>query len=209
MPRPRLNLLSLELIADAAIELADSGETFGVNALARRLGVTPSSLYNHVDGKDAIVELMRTRLGERYLPEPISGEWDEIVTGTVRGLRRLYADHPLIVPLLVGKTITAPGVIASYDRLATALSGAGVPDDEVLAIVAIVDAYAMGFGLDLTSPDEIWSSAVPTETLGRLMTDAETGRQRSDRAFEIGLEMLVDSLRHRVDAARSGADPER
>ena len=202
MPRPRVNLLSVELIADAAIELADSGETFGVNALARRLGVTPSSLYNHVDGKDAIVELMRTRLGERYLPEPISGKWDDIVTGTVRGLRRLYADHPLIVPLIVGKTITDPGVIASYDRLATALVEAGLPDDEVLAVVAVVDAFAMGFGLDVTSPDEIWSGEVPTETLGRLMTDAATGRERSDRAFEIGLEMLVASLRARVERPR-------
>lgn len=205
MPRPRVNLLSVDLIADAAIELADSGETFGVNALARKLGVTPSSLYNHVDGRDAIVELMRARLGERYLPEPVAGDWDDIVIGTVRGLRRLYADHPLIVPLIVGKTITDPGVIASYDRLATALADAGVPDDEVLAIVAIVDAYAMGFGMDLTSPDEIWSSDVPTATLGRLMTDAATGRERSDQAFEIGLEMLVASLRARVDAARSGA----
>ncbi|WP_194409890.1 TetR/AcrR family transcriptional regulator [Microbacterium cremeum] len=199
MPRPRVNLLSVDLIADAAIELADSGETFGVNALARRLGVTPSSLYNHVDGRDAIVELMRARLGERYLPDPVSGEWDEIVVGTVRGLRRLYADHPLIVPLLVGKTITDPGVIANYDRLATALVDAGLPDDEVLAIVAVVDAFAMGFGLDVTSPDEIWSADTPTTTLARLMADAATGRERSDRAFEIGLEMLVASLRLRVE----------
>jgi AcrR family transcriptional regulator len=197
-----VNLLSVELIADAAIELADSGETFGVNALARKLGVTPSSLYNHVDGKDAIIELMRARLGERYLPEPVTGEWDEIVTGTVRGLRHLYAEHPLIVPLIVGKTITDPGVIASYDRLATALSAAGVPDDEVLAIVAIVDAYAIGFGLDLTSPDEIWRPGIPTTTLGRLIEDAATGPERSDRAFEIGLEMLVESLRLRVAGHR-------
>ena len=43
MPRPRVNLLSVDLIADAAIELADSGETFGVNALARR-GLSTSEI---------------------------------------------------------------------------------------------------------------------------------------------------------------------
>ena len=120
-----------------------------MNALARRLGVTPSSLYNHVDGKDAIIELMRGRLSRRYLPAVVTGEWDAVVIGTVRALRRLYAEHPLIVPLIVGKTITDPGVIAGYDRLATALVEAGVADDEALAIVAIVDAYAIGFGMDL------------------------------------------------------------
>lgn len=202
MPRPKVNLLSVDLIADAAIELADSGERFGVNALARRLGVTPSSLYNHVDGKDAIIELMRGRLSRRYLPEVVAGEWDDVIVGTVRALRRLYAEHPLIVPLIVGKTITDPGVVAGYDRLATALVDAGVPDDEVLAIVAIVDAYAIGFGLDLASPDEIWRPDTPTATLGRLITDAERGAERSDRAFEIGLEMLVASLRLRVESRR-------
>lgn len=199
MPRPRVNLLSVDLIADAAIELADSGDTFGVNALARRLGVTPSSLYNHVDGKDAIIELMRARLGARYLPEPITGEWDDVVAGTVRALRHLYAEHPLIVPLLVGKTITDPGVIGSYDRLATALAGVGLPDDEVLAVVAIVDAFTIGFGLDLASPDEIWRPDIPTVTLGRLIADAARGAERSDAAFEIGLEMLIAALRLRIE----------
>lgn len=203
MPRPKVNLLSVDLIADAAIELADSGERFGVNALARRLNVTPSSLYNHVDGRDAIIELMRSRLGVRYIPDRIDGDWDEVVTVTVRNLRTLYADHPLIVPLLVGKTITSPVVIASYDALATALVEAGFPDDDVLAIIAIVDAFAIGFGYDVASPDEIWRPETPTRTLGRLVADAERGRERSDRAFEIGLELLVDSLRRQLDRAQT------
>lgn len=206
MPRPKVGRLSIELIADAAIDLADSGEAFGVNALARRLGVRPSSLYNHVDGKDEIIELMRARLGERYLPEPPTGSWQDVVVGTVRSLRRLYADHPFIVPLLVGKTITDPHVIASYDRLATALVDGGVPDREVLAVVAIMDAFAMGFGLDVTSPDEIWRPGVPTQTLGRLLADAAHGSERSEQAFEIGLEMLVASLRLRVQGGSPASD---
>lgn len=198
MPRPKVNLLSVDLIADAAIELADSGERFGVNALARRLGVTPSSLYNHVDGRDAIVELMRSRLGARYIVEPVTGGWDEVVTATVRGLRMLYAEHPLIVPLLVDKTITSAVVIDNYDRLATALVEAGFPEDEVLTIVAVIDAFTIGFGYDVASPDEIWRPEKPTVTLGRLVADGQRGRERADRAFEIGLEMLLDSLRLRL-----------
>jgi AcrR family transcriptional regulator len=204
MPRPKVNLLSVDLIADAAIELADSGERFGVNALARRLGVTPSSLYNHVDGRDAIIELMRERLGSRYFPERVTGEWDHVVRVIVGNLRTLYADHPLIVPLLVGKTITAPVVIDNYDRLATALAEAGFPDEEVLAIVAIVDAFAIGFGFDVASPDEIWRPETPTRTLGRLVAEAESGRERSDRAFDIGLEMLIDSLRRQLERTQAG-----
>lgn len=203
MPRPKVRLLSADLIADAAIELVDSGEPFGVNALARRLGVTASSLYNHVDGRDAIVELMRSRLSQRYLSAPKEGSWEDVVVGTVRTLHRLYADHPLIVPLLVGKTITDPHVIAEYDALATALVDGGFPDEEVLTLISILDAFALGFGLDRTSPEEIWHAADGTRTLGRLIADAATGEERSEQAFEIGLSLLMQALRQRLD--ESGA----
>jgi AcrR family transcriptional regulator len=203
MARPRVPLLSADRIADAAIELVDSGDAFGVNALARRLGVTPSSLYNHVDGRDGIIELMRGRLGARYLAELPSGAWDDVVIGTMRGMRRLYAEHPNVVPLLVGKTITDDTVIASYDALATALVEGGFPDEEVLAVVAVLDSFALGFGLDLASPDEIWQPQGETRSLGRLVADAERGRPRSDHAFELGLELLIDSLRLRLARARA------
>jgi AcrR family transcriptional regulator len=198
MPRPRVRLLSVDLIADAAIELVDSGEPFGVNALARKLGVTPSSLYNHVDGKDAIVELMRGRLSQRYLAAPKTGGWEDVVTATIRTLHRLYAEHPLIVPLLVGNTITDPHVIAEYDALATALVDGGFPDDDVLTLVAILDAFALGFGLDQTSPEEIWRPGDDTRTLGRLIAGAKVGEERSEQAFEIGLDLLMQALRSRL-----------
>ena len=141
---------------------------------------------------------MRSRLGARYIVEPVTGGWDEVVTATVRGLRMLYAEHPLIVPLLVDKTITSAVVIDNYDRLATALVEAGFPEDEVLTIVAVIDAFTIGFGYDVASPDEIWRPETPTVTLGRLVADGQRGRERADRAFEIGLEMLLDSLRLRL-----------
>lgn len=202
MPRPKVPLLSAERIADAALDLVDSGAAFGVNALARRLGVTPSSLYNHVRGRDEIVELIRGRLAEQYLPEPPTGVWDHVVAETLRAERRMYAEHPNAVPLIVGKTITDPLVIASYDNLATALLGAGFPEDEVLVVVAILDSFALGFGLDLASPDDIWRPQGATETLGRLLANAQRGPARSDRAFDEGLEMLLDSLRLRLARLR-------
>lgn len=198
MPRPKVALLSPERIADAALALVDSGEPFGVNALARRLGVTASSLYNHVDGRDGIIELMRGRLGELYLVAPDEREWDAYLEALLRKERRMYAEHPLVVPLIVGKTIEHPVVIAAYDHLATVLLDAGFPEDELLAVIAIIDAFAIGFGLDLASPEHIWRPGGETRTLGRLLADAEVGDTRSDRAFEIGLALLLDALRSRL-----------
>lgn len=204
MPRPRTPLLSTDRIADAAMELVDESAPFGVNAIARRLGVTPSSLYNHVAGRDEIVELMRGRLVQRYTAEPLDGTWDEVVERVLRAQRRMYAEHPFLIPLIVGKTITDPSVISSYDRLASALAEAGFPEDDVLEVIGIIDAFSIGFGLDLASPDDVWRPETPTETLGRLVEAGARGTARSDRAFEGGLELLLDGLRLRL--ARYEAD---
>jgi AcrR family transcriptional regulator len=198
MPRPRTPLLSTDRIADAAMELVDEGAPFGVNAIARRLGVTPSSLYNHIAGRDEIVELMRGRLVQRHTPGSLDGTWDQVVERMLRAQRRMYAEHPFLIPLIVGKTITDPSVIASYDRLAAALAEAGFHEDDVLEVIGIIDAFSIGFGLDLASPDDVWRPETPTEVLGRLVEGGARGAERSDRAFEAGLELLLDGLRLRL-----------
>jgi len=198
MPRPSTPLLSPEIIGDAGLALSRAGEPFGVNAIARRLGVRPSSLYNHVDGMDGIVELIRGRLLATYRLE-VSGErWEDYVLTMLRALRQMYADHPRLVPFLVGKTITSPDVIEVYDELATVLAEGGFPEEEILSIIAVVDAFAIGFGLDLAAPDDVWRPEGETRTLGRLIDSGERGRARADRTFELGVSVLIDSLRARL-----------
>src|SRR6478609_10765993 len=140
MPRPSTPLLSPEIIGAAGLTLARGGRPFGVNAIARELGVRPSSLYNHVDGMDGILELIRGQLVQGYLVQWDGEPWDVFVLAVLRTQRRMYADHPQLVPLLVGKTITHPAVIAAYDDLASALVDGGFPEDEVLSVIAVIDA---------------------------------------------------------------------
>lgn len=201
MPRPRTPILSVDRIADAAIELVDEGAGFGVNALARRLGVTASSLYNHISGRDEIIELMRARLAAQSIPDiPEDVGWHEVVSLIVRGQREMYAAHPFVVPLIVGKTITDPGVIIAYERMASALITGGFPDDDVLTIISVIDSFSLGAGLDLAAPDDVWEPTESAATLSRLLKASGQGRERSDRAFETCLQLLLDSLRMRLAA---------
>ncbi|WP_179150738.1 TetR/AcrR family transcriptional regulator C-terminal domain-containing protein [Leifsonia sp. NCR5] len=198
MPRPSSPILSPDRIADAAIELVDAGKPFGVNALARQLGVTPSSLYNHVDGRDAIVELMRGRLAERaaiVVPDGLA--WDAVVEYVVREQRAMFSAHPLVLPLLVGKPVTDATVLGYYEALAEALLDAGFPEGDVLVIVAILDAFALGSGLDLSAPPQVWRARQGT-ALARLVDTGEPGDVRADRAFDLGVELLLGSLRARL-----------
>jgi hypothetical protein len=112
----------------------------------------------------------------------------------------MYAAHPFVVPLIVGKTITDPGVITAYERMASALITGGFPDDDVLTIISVIDSFSLGAGLDLAAPDDVWEPTESAATLSRLLKASGHGRERSDRAFETGLQLLLDSLRMRLAA---------
>ena len=59
MARPRTTLLSRDIIGRAAIEFVDAGKDLQVVPLAKHLGVSVSSLYHHVDGRDGVNRAMR------------------------------------------------------------------------------------------------------------------------------------------------------
>lgn len=200
MPRPSQPILSVDRISQAALQLIDSGHPFGVNALARALGVTPSSLYKHVTGRDEIIELVRGLLARTYDDGRQLESWEDVVENHLRVERRIYTEHPHVVPLIASLTVTHDAVIARIDRLASVLLDAGFPDDDVLVIIQLMDALAIGSGLEYAAPDDIWVPATETETLGRLLATASRGHERSDRAFEIGVRMLIATLQEMLDA---------
>lgn len=209
MARPRTPLLSTARIADAALALVDAGRPFGVNAVARELGVTPSSLYNHVSGRDEIVELMRGRLVDRYRLERGDDDWDVFLAQAVRLQRRMYGEHPFLIPLIVDQTISDRPTLLWYDELAAALADAGLPDEELTRAITLIDALAIGFGLDLAGAENPWGDAGGTAVLGRAVAAGPTGRGRSESAFEWGLEQLLDSLRGRLVPTAASRDPRR
>ena len=204
VPRPKVPLLSVERIVDQALAMIDDGARFGIVDLARRLDVNPSSLYNHVSGRDEIIELIRGRLADDFdIAVQPGTPWDDVVEYVVRRQRAMFATHPLYLPLLVGKTVTDPRVISYYEDLAAALGLAGFPDAEVLDIVAMLDAFALGSGLDLSAPVEVWKTPDAAGALGRLLASADDGVSRSERAFELGLRFLLAGLRDRLSTITS------
>ncbi|UUX58717.1 TetR/AcrR family transcriptional regulator [Glutamicibacter halophytocola] len=199
MARPHQPVLTADIIADAAIALIDSGQPFGVNALARALGVKPPSLYNHVQGLEAIIELVRGRLSSRYMAElPIDAPWDQVIELIIRAERLMYTSHPRIIPLIATSTVTEPRVILAYDTIASAMVDAGFPDNEVLVLIQLMDAFTLGSGLDYAASDVVWQPEGETRNLGRLLRLEPKGTVRNNQAFEIGLEMLLTTLRARL-----------
>ena len=103
MGRPLLPLISVEALTTAALELVDESGDFSFPKLAKRIGVSQSSIYNHVSGRDEILELLRHRIitEEPYRPVDHS-DWEAALRVLIRAYRDAFARHPRLAPDQLG-----------------------------------------------------------------------------------------------------------
>jgi AcrR family transcriptional regulator len=205
MPRPRSALLSVDLIVEAALKLVDQTGDFSFPRIARELGVSQSSLYNRISGREHIVELLRAHLfASNPLPAIEDAPWDEALRLLIRGYRDCFAPHPKLVPLLVTQTVRAPEVIALYEDLARTLERSGLDAADVAPALSLIDYFALGAALEYTAPEEVWAPA-PDQypALSRAVAPNPSALERIERAFDFGMETLVAGIanqaKHKVN----------
>lgn len=207
MGRPLTPLLSVELIAETAIQIIDSGEPFSMRRLAKRLGVSPPALYNHVESKEALVELIRGSIAAAHpLPKEEPGTWVDRVAAIARAQRAAYSAHPHVVPLLIGVPIADPAVLEIYRALASALASAGFDDAEVRVLLEVIDSFAIGNALEQKAPQEIWVDRHDDGALARAMRSWSDPQALLDEAFETGLEFVLGGMQTRLGNRQSGEE---
>ena len=207
MARPRKALLDLERIADTALELVDETGDFTVPEMARRLGVQTASIYHHVDGRSGIVELLRARIGAEMDTALLVGRpWEPALRDFARSYRAAFAAHPQLVPLLTGETVRAPVVLDCYEKLVVLMEQAGFPAPVIMTALTAFENFILGAALDLAAPEVMW--AIPDGTaaprLAAALAAQPTGASRADRAFDFGIDVLIDGL---VRLLRPAAQP--
>jgi AcrR family transcriptional regulator len=198
MGRPPTPLLSTDRIASAAMELVNATGGFTIPDLAKKLQVSPSSLYNHVTGRDQIVELLRERaMSEVQLPDDEPARpWADVVADVLRSYRHSYARYPRLIPLLTAYPVNSSHAIGMYNVLAVTLHRAGFDAADTLRAITLMDCFVLGSALDAAAPEEPWKSGgeVGPELAAALATGGpQPGR--ADDAFEYGLAALIRGLR--------------
>lgn len=197
MARPPSPLLSVEAIVDAALVLVDETGDFSFPKVARRIGVSQSALYNRIDNREHIIELMRGRLFSDQVIPPLEGlPWDEALRVLVRAYRDGFAEHPRLVPLLVSQTVQDLGVVGLYENIAITLERAGLEQAHIGPAIATIDYLALGAALELTAPAVVWAPpAGEFPALHRATALSESVEQRAEAAFAFGLDVLVAGVR--------------
>lgn len=197
MGRPSKPLLSTDRIAGAAMDLVNKTGGFTVPELARALKVSPSSLYNHVAGREQIVELLRERaMSDVTLPaDDPQRPWTDVVADIMRSYRQSYARYPRLIPLLTAHAVNSDHALTMYNVLAVAFDRAGFDPADTLRAITLIDSFVLGSALDVAAPDEPWQAGadVGPEFAAALATGS-TKPERADDAFEFGITVLLRGL---------------
>ncbi|PZF80432.1 TetR/AcrR family transcriptional regulator [Jiangella anatolica] len=199
--------LNRDRVIAAAVALADEKGSAGVSmrALAGRLGVEAMSLYNHVGGRDDLLDgMVDAVFGEIALPA--SGvEWRTAMRARAVSARAALVRHPWAVGLLDSRGRPGPATLRHHDSVLGVLRTGGFSVAAAVRAVSLIDSYLYGFVLqELSLPfggrDEL--DRVAGDILGSLPAGhphlAEVIAQRPDvdpaAEFDAGLALILGAL---------------
>lgn len=126
--------LSREVIVAAAEAVAERSGFAGtsIRAVAAELDVTPTALYNHVSGKDELVDAVADLFVARLLAQELPTDPIARVRELVRRLRKAGIDHPGLLSSVAGHIPDqAPSAQLDFsEQLLDALVAAGATETQ-------------------------------------------------------------------------------
>jgi AcrR family transcriptional regulator len=173
--------LDTEQVLDAAVSLADEGlDQVTFARLAEILGVRAPSLYNHVNGRAALLRLIMLRgLGE--LADAIAAAAAGLAGGeALRASANAYRDYALAHPGSYEATLAAP---AEHDRELQAAA------ERLLGLMASILR-----GWKLQRDDEIDAIRILRSALHGFVTLERRGGFAMSRDLDASFRALIDTL---------------
>jgi AcrR family transcriptional regulator len=210
--RPKREPLSRDRVVIAAMALADEKGVAGVTmrTIAGRLGVEAMSLYNHVAGRDGILDgMVDAVFSEIELPTPTTA-WKQAMRDRADSARAVLRRHPWAVGLLDSRSQPGPATLRHHDAVLGALRGGGFSVVMAAHAFSVIDSYLYGYVLqELSLPfsgpaeiDEIADGILQDPAVGayphltELITEhaLKPGYDYGEE-FEYGLTLILDALR--------------
>jgi len=204
--------LSRARILAAAVQLVDLDglEALTMRRLAEELNVDPMSLYNHVDGKDALLDGIAEALWNEVEVPADDVDWKQALQSFAISLRGLAHRHPHSFGLLLGRGVMPARELQAIDATIGALERAGLNREQAAEMIRTLFAYAVGCGmLELSTPPPAGATRMEqivslTRTLpqdapfhlielARLLCDCDM-----DYQFKLGLDLIVSGLETRL-----------
>lgn len=211
--------LTRERLIEGAIAVADAGGlgALTLRSLADALGVRPMTPYHHVANKDEILDgMIDAVFGEIALP-PADAGWRPAIRERAVSARHVLRRHPWAVGLMDSRRSPGPATLRHHEAVIGTLRRGGFPIEMVGHAYSLLDSYTYGFAVqEAALPMDADDAPAMVETfleqldpvefpnLAELATEyARSGDQGADE-FEVGLDLVLDSLEWLLTQHRRG-----
>jgi AcrR family transcriptional regulator len=182
-PKPTLNR---EMVIEAALDLIDSEGLGALNLrkLASRMGISAMTPYYYFEDK---AELLAAMVG--YAMAPLASGldpnllWDNQIEAAMHHLHETLMRHPGVVELIIAESDTLR-LDEFRQSLITTLQKAGLSRDRSADMLRSLISYILGY------------------TLLNRLRPRQPNRGAPPNSFDLGLEMMMRSLREEVDGPR-------
>jgi AcrR family transcriptional regulator len=202
--------LSRDQVLRAAVTLADEG---GIGALSMRklgqaLGVEAMSLYNHVAGKEGLLDgMIDIVFGEIGLPSGGDG-WRQAIRRRAISAREVLGRHRWAIGLMESRRSPGPATLRHHDAVLGCLREAGFSVELTAHAYSLIDSYIYGFALQEASLpfDTGEEAAQVAQDISAMMGGEypylaeiaavhvlQPGYQYGQE-FETGLDLILDAL---------------
>lgn len=199
----------------AAVELADEGgiESVTMRRLGRRLGVEAASLYNHVAGKDDLLDGMADLVAAEIDLPSAGVEWKEAMRRRAVSARDVFSRHRWAAGLIASRQRNGPGSLSYADRVLGILLQAGFSARIAAHAFVALDSYIHGFEQErsnLSVDDNVDTAEAAREVLAAIphgaypsfaRVAAEYAAEPYDdaAAFDFGLGLILDGLQRLLE----------
>jgi AcrR family transcriptional regulator len=202
--------LNRERILQTALQLVDEGglDSLSMRKLGQALGFEAMSLYNHVGGKDDVIDgMLDLVLDEGEMPAA-EGEWDEAIRASAVSVHSALRRHPWAPPVVMAPGRMRPSRLRYMDSLLGRLREAGFDAETTYHAYHVLDGHIFGFSLweashsfsdeDAAEMAEAFERAITPEEYPYLREHGEQhfaeGPHHDVSAFEFGLDLILDGL---------------
>ena len=210
--------LTRDRILRAAVRLADRRgiEALSMRALGRQLGREAMSLYNHVAGKDDLLDgIVDMVIGEIALPGR-GMSWQEAMRKRALSAREVFARHPWAPGLIDSRLSGGPRRLRYFEAVLGTLRRAGFSVELAARAFSLIDSYLYGFGrqsLDIGAGNSgnpraaaAFLRALPAgefPCLAEMAASFASGPGYDEAAdFEFGLNLILDGLQKALENGR-------
>jgi AcrR family transcriptional regulator len=221
--------LSKERVLRTAVALAarDGIEALSMRKLADELGAGAMSLYYYVPNKEELLDGMVDIVFSEIALPPTDVDWRTAMRRRANSTRDVLNRHRWAVGLMESRATPGPASFRLHDAVLGCLREGGFSIEMTIQAYSVLDAYIYGFALqEKTVPfEDAGESAAVAEEQARLFAEQAAEQQSAalaeefpylaevvaghvakvgydfTTAFEYGLDLILDALEQRRDAA--------